>query len=593
MATKPTLKDNDTVIDKALMQPLFDTVYDGLCAGTTPEAIRACLGLEGELEGARMVVVDTAADLRAHANATDPNLVFLTLGALEAGDGGGGTWAKLPTAAPGTYVDNLGTILVPTWSDGSVAYGRLYSGPVNGAWFGMKADGEYNGGSLPYAGTDNTAALLAAINVIERAPKGTPPSVRESIDSGGVLYIPPGKYRFNSGSIEALVDGIKIEAKGATFLNENTVPLLVFGGVRNDSGSSNVAGVEIIGLRIIGFNTGYQIYARKTTRFILNNVTIEGANLSGQTVFGLYVENVQFLTLLDYHSLNMYRSLHLDASTGIGLPAYGHVVIKGGSYKAEDLGAGASIPADDYAAILVTGSTAANSILRLLRIENVHLYAPGGAGIKVRGYDKSWLDPSKVVNTFTPLYKLSLRNTYTEACPQIVDVGEAQTEVNVATSLFEGSGLVSTNALFNGGSAVAGLILDQCEINSPNAHWADWDGPVTLIHTRARAAGGNPTTGEHFVNPTTWERCSLVGDRLDASSRKTKSRIVLSINAGETKNVAHGLCRAPLQYIFTKFADATDGTIVVNSVDATNINVTGIGTYVGLQRWTMFASITR
>jgi hypothetical protein len=46
MATKPTLIDKETVIDRALLQPLLNTVYDGLCAGTTPEAIRECLGLD-------------------------------------------------------------------------------------------------------------------------------------------------------------------------------------------------------------------------------------------------------------------------------------------------------------------------------------------------------------------------------------------------------------------------------------------------------------------------------------------------------------------------------------------------------------------
>jgi hypothetical protein len=129
MATKPTLKDQSTVIDKALMQPLFDTVYDGLCAGTTPEAIRTCLGLEGD----RVVVVDTVADLRAHARATDQDLVFLTLGALEAGDGGGGVWYW---DGASTEVDNLGIVLLPTGHTGAGRRVRKYLERLMPEWFG-------------------------------------------------------------------------------------------------------------------------------------------------------------------------------------------------------------------------------------------------------------------------------------------------------------------------------------------------------------------------------------------------------------------------------------------------------------------------
>lgn len=53
-----------------------------------------------------------------------------------AGDGGGGDFRGVTGAAPGTYVDNNGTIIVPSGGDGSAAWLRDYHGIVNIQWFG-------------------------------------------------------------------------------------------------------------------------------------------------------------------------------------------------------------------------------------------------------------------------------------------------------------------------------------------------------------------------------------------------------------------------------------------------------------------------
>src|SRR4051812_3755312 len=57
-----------------------------------------------------------------------------------------------------TSTDNGGTVIV----NGSKRFKRIYTGPIDARWFGMKAD--YSGG----AGTDNTAAFLAAIAAAKR-----------------------------------------------------------------------------------------------------------------------------------------------------------------------------------------------------------------------------------------------------------------------------------------------------------------------------------------------------------------------------------------------------------------------------------------
>lgn len=76
-------------------------------------------------------------------------------------------------AKDATSPDNGGTVIV----NGSKRYKRVYSGPIDARWFGMKAD--YSGGT----GTDNTAALMAAINAATR---------------NQVVMIPNGAYYIKS-----------------------------------------------------------------------------------------------------------------------------------------------------------------------------------------------------------------------------------------------------------------------------------------------------------------------------------------------------------------------------------------------------------
>jgi len=66
-----------------------------------------------------------------------------------AGDGGGGHLRGVTGAAPGTYVDNNGTIIVPTGGDGSAAWLREDVGYVTPEMFGAVGDGV----------TDDTSAL--------------------------------------------------------------------------------------------------------------------------------------------------------------------------------------------------------------------------------------------------------------------------------------------------------------------------------------------------------------------------------------------------------------------------------------------------
>lgn len=97
-----------------------------------------------------------------------------TLSALAIGDGGGGTWRHVSGAAPGTYTDNLATVLLPAGGDGSAAWHRDFSGPYMANWAGCHPT------ASPAA---NTAGLIALADI--------------ACDTGGEIHFGPGQYLFS------------------------------------------------------------------------------------------------------------------------------------------------------------------------------------------------------------------------------------------------------------------------------------------------------------------------------------------------------------------------------------------------------------
>jgi len=110
--------------------------------------------------------------------AVTPSYNVLLNGYYTNGDGGGGYFYPAYGALPGHYVDNGGTIIVPTGGDGSSAWLRSVSGPINVKWFGAKGD----------ASVEDSASIQAALN------------------SGyGHIYIPSGLYLVHNLTIPANV----------------------------------------------------------------------------------------------------------------------------------------------------------------------------------------------------------------------------------------------------------------------------------------------------------------------------------------------------------------------------------------------------
>lgn len=106
---------------------------------------------------------------------------------IVSGSGGiDGDFYAVTGAAPGTYVDNGGTIIVHTGGDGSAAWLRNYSGAVNVKWFD--------------SGIAN-AAFSSAIDVLISI-------------GGGDLLVPPGVYTWSAAVNKTLPNGITVRVIG-------------------------------------------------------------------------------------------------------------------------------------------------------------------------------------------------------------------------------------------------------------------------------------------------------------------------------------------------------------------------------------------
>ena len=101
------------------------------------------------------------------------------------GDGGALMFYGVTGAAPGTYVDDGGVVIVPTGGDGSAAWLGVYSGQVNVRWFGAKGDGV----------TSDTASMQAALAYPD-------------------VYIPQGHYVLDDTLTSALYEH-RVEGAGA------------------------------------------------------------------------------------------------------------------------------------------------------------------------------------------------------------------------------------------------------------------------------------------------------------------------------------------------------------------------------------------
>ena len=127
--------------------------------------------------------------------AVTPSYNVLLNGYYTNGDGGGGYFYPAYGALPGHYVDNGGTIIVPTGGDGSSAWLRVPAASMTLAQFGAKGDGT----------TDDHAAIQAALNAA-----GNNMTVYLQGTSGSIFY-----------SASSFTVAIGVTLAGLGWLNES------------------------------------------------------------------------------------------------------------------------------------------------------------------------------------------------------------------------------------------------------------------------------------------------------------------------------------------------------------------------------------
>lgn len=199
----------------------------------------------GDMAREGLLSVATAQALRDYPLADLPLVGPMeTRGALAVGDGGGGVWRYGSGAAPGTYVDNVGTVLLPAGGDGSAAWLRVIEGAWYAAWFGLAADGV----------TDDCTALQAAIDAV--------PADGDSAGEGGTPYqnvalLLPGGVSIKVGSGLTMQGRMTIGSTGRTTLI-GTGGTLGVGGNKCMVWDNSVTG-GVFGIEFRNFSTAIEI----------------------------------------------------------------------------------------------------------------------------------------------------------------------------------------------------------------------------------------------------------------------------------------------------------------------------------------------
>lgn len=189
-----------------------------------------------------------------------------------ASSGGGGLFRGVTGAAPGTYVDNNGTIIVPNGGDGSAAWLRNYNNVINVEWFGVTKDGVDRVTELNLLGTALSAG--DAVNFGGGI-----------IGSSGNIVFPAGIHIFGSAEIKALntissglfkflnVGNIRVDGLTFTVEGANNASLLYFNPTTD---------LENVLITNCTFNsTGFPAVYHAGAGFAISNFIVNQCNFYG------------------------------------------------------------------------------------------------------------------------------------------------------------------------------------------------------------------------------------------------------------------------------------------------------------------------
>lgn len=168
-------------------------------------------------------VFNSIAELRAYLPSTATNQTVILSGYYSPSDGGGGEFSYSFGRPAGTYSDNSGTIIVPTGGNGSSAWIRNISGPINVRWFGAKGDGTTNdspaiSAAIASVGTSNGLCVPAGTYVTNSSLTF---SQNVIIEFGAIFKVPTGiKLTFNNGIVAERYQIFSITGTGSVVFNE-------------------------------------------------------------------------------------------------------------------------------------------------------------------------------------------------------------------------------------------------------------------------------------------------------------------------------------------------------------------------------------
>lgn len=141
-------------------------------------------------------------------------------GGVTTGDGAQGIFRGVIGAAASTYVDNGGTIIVPTGGDGSAAWLRVYYGDIDARWFLAKLDG-----TTPDEDAISAAATLAGPNGMVLISGGTARISTNASVSTNVKFV-NASVSIDSG-VTLTVDGLINAPKSHIFVGSGIVSVSI------------------------------------------------------------------------------------------------------------------------------------------------------------------------------------------------------------------------------------------------------------------------------------------------------------------------------------------------------------------------------
>lgn len=243
------------------------------------------------LQNGVIQVVTSVATLRTIPPNTKRNI--RTSGVSAVGDGGGGDWYAVIGAAPGTYIDNKGIVVVPAGGDGSSAWLRDYSGRISVDWFDAGKGGVVS------------AEVQAAVDYLETLGGGGIDFPSDAYEFTGVTVTKPislhGNIANETNFINSAAAGRMLDYQ---YSGVADVDKRIYIRVEDIRFTDDPAGmgtgfysnlflfIELNRCLFEGFDAGYGINIEEGLWVGLNNVNTDSANIRIKSVLDPHWNNV-------------------------------------------------------------------------------------------------------------------------------------------------------------------------------------------------------------------------------------------------------------------------------------------------------------